>query len=155
MLYNFGYVLDGKLAGSACPGMSGDLRADMREAKRHGISAVVTLTESSLETEILESEGMAFLHIPVEDYQPPSLGQIETFVRFAREHLAQERGGVMVHCMAGRGRAGTMLACFLVAEGWPSASAIRHIRQSRPGSIESLAQEEMIEIWERHLLMDE
>ncbi len=154
MLYNFGYVLEGKLAGCGYPGRGGDLRADLREAKHRGISAVVTLTESPLDAEILESEGMTFLHIPVEDYEPPSLGQIQEFVDFTRGHLAHSSGAVMVHCMMGRGRTGTMLACFLVAEGWSAESAVRRVRQSRPASIESLAQEEMIVIWERHLLMD-
>ncbi|MCB9639651.1 MAG: dual specificity protein phosphatase family protein [Myxococcales bacterium] len=154
MLYNFGYVLEKKLAGSAYPGMSGDLRADLREAKQRGISAVVTLTETPLEQDILLAEGMEFLHLPIGDYQPPSLSQIEDFVRFVRGHLATSRGAVLVHCMAGRGRAGTMLACFLVAEGWPAELAIRHVRESRPGSIETLAQEEVIEIWERHLAVD-
>ena len=151
MLYNFGYVLDGELAGSACPGMGGDLRADIREAKQRGIGAIATLTEYALDEDILREEGMFFLHLPIGDYQPPSLLQIEQFVGFAQASLEQKRGGVLVHCMAGRGRAGTMLACYLVAQGWPAQSAIAHIRLLRPGSIETLAQEEVIHIWERHL----
>jgi atypical dual specificity phosphatase len=51
----------------------------------------------------------------------------------------------MVHCLAGLGRTGTLLACYLVKHQKMLADdAIQKIREERPGSIQSFPQEEMI-----------
>ncbi|MHC4885453.1 MAG: phosphatase domain-containing protein, partial [Planctomycetota bacterium] len=46
----------------------------------------------------------------------------------------------VAHCGTGIGRTGTMLACYLVAQGRSADAAIRELRRSRPGSIETRAQ---------------
>ncbi len=52
---------------------------------------------------------------------------------------------VMVHCLAGLGRTGTMLACYLIKHQKMSADeAIQKVREERPGSIQSYPQEEII-----------
>ena len=52
--------------------------------------------------------------------------------------------GVLVHCFAGLGRTGTILACFLVAQGMDAAEAIAHVRTRRPGSVEVYSQEFLV-----------
>ena len=52
---------------------------------------------------------------------------------------------VGVHCELGRGRTGTMLACYLVArEGYSGDKAISETRARRKGSIETPQQEQAI-----------
>ena len=52
---------------------------------------------------------------------------------------------VMVHCLAGMGRTGTILACYLIKYQKMSAdNAIQKVREERPGSIQSFPQEEII-----------
>jgi len=59
---------------------------------------------------------------------------------------------VMVHCLAGMGRTGTLLACYLVKYQKMSADdAIQKVRKERPGSIQSYPQEEMIFQFEKSL----
>ena len=53
--------------------------------------------------------------------------------------------GVAVHCQAGKGRTGTVLAGYFVIEGVSAAEAIKKIRSLRPGSIETNEQERAIE----------
>jgi atypical dual specificity phosphatase len=58
-----------------------------------------------------------------------------------------------VHCLAGLGRTGTILACYLINyEKMSAVDAIQHVREKRYGSIQSLVQEEMIFQYENFLL---
>ena len=58
--------------------------------------------------------------------------------------------GVAVHCAAGKGRTGTVLAAYLVTQGMTAGEAIRKVRELRPGSVETYEQEQMIREWERN-----
>ena len=51
----------------------------------------------------------------------------------------------MVHCLAGLGRTGTLLACYLIKyESMSADDAVQKVRKERPGSIQSFSQEELI-----------
>lgn len=52
---------------------------------------------------------------------------------------------VVVHCMGGLGRAGTVAACCGVACGLEPQAAIALVRETRPGAVERLCQERWIE----------
>ena len=55
----------------------------------------------------------------------------------------------MVHCLGGHGRTGTMLACYMVKYmGRTATEAIEEIRNTRPGSVETEEQEELIAEYE-------
>lgn len=144
MLDNFSFLLAGKLAGSAEPGSWGDLREDLETARTQGIGAVVTLTERPLPRRDLERLRLSYLHLPIIDYSPPSLAQIRDFVEFV-DHAER---AVLVHCRAGIGRTGTMLAAYLIAKGQSADEAIATVRRQRPGSIETREQEAILHAWE-------
>lgn len=150
MIHNFSYIVDGVLAGSAHPGLGGMAPETAEELHRLGIGAVVSLDEYGLADALLAEYGLKYLHIPVNDFDPPTLEQADEFVRFVRASAAEQRP-VLAHCFAGMGRTGTMLACYLVAEGQPAGEAVRTVRARRPGSIESRSQEEFIGQYEGHI----
>jgi atypical dual specificity phosphatase len=58
---------------------------------------------------------------------------------------------VVVHCLAGLGRTGTILACYLVSMEMPANNAIIVIREWRPGSIETSEQEAVVYEYERFI----
>ncbi|MDR1536233.1 MAG: dual specificity protein phosphatase family protein [Planctomycetota bacterium] len=141
---NFSFVIPGKLAGCARPGRAfGNLRSDLSGLARRGIGALVTLTPEALDPVVLRESGLESLHLPIQDFQAPTPGQIREFVAFVDSRL--ERGlAVAVHCGAGFGRTGTMLACYLVSRGATPEEAIRTVRRERPGSVETAEQERTV-----------
>lgn len=79
---------------------------------------------------------MIFDHRPVPDGPPPSLAQFLAFLGFVRAQQELHRA-VAVHCAAGIGRTGTMLAGWLIANGAGAETAVKCIRAMRRGAIET------------------
>ena len=141
---NFSFVLPGKLAGMAKP--PDDMKPllkTLKELEGVGIRAVVSLTENSPAPDAFRQAGFRHLHAPVRDFMPPSADQALDVILFVRSCWAEGRG-VAIHCAAGYGRTGTMLACVLTSEGRSAREAIDEIRRLRPGSIETLGQESAV-----------
>lgn len=121
---------------------------DFEFLRELGIDAIVSLTEYPLQKAFIEEFGFEYKHVPVEDLTAPSLEQIDEFVRFATKVCGAGKK-LVVHCGAGIGRTGTMLACYLVYKGYSARRAIEEVRRKRPGSIETHEQEEIIALYEK------
>ena len=140
---NFSFVIPQRLAGMCHPGHGKQLEESLSFLKSKGITAIVTLTERSLSQRILQRHGFQHIHIPISDFSCPSLAQITTFVEFVESIISKDEA-VAVHCQAGIGRTGTMLACYLVKDGYAPEESLFQIRNLRPGSVETKPQENII-----------
>ncbi len=69
------------------------------------------------------SPGMSAIHIPVVDNVPPTERQVEQFLA-----AVTEPGPAYVHCEAGVGRTGVMVACYRIASGWSPREALAEAR---------------------------
>jgi atypical dual specificity phosphatase len=137
----FSWVVEGEIAGMARP----DFRSEAiwTWLAEQNIGLVVSLTHNAPDQGELAANGLELLHLPVPDFTPPSKETIDDFLKHARFYR-HEGKGIVVHCGAGIGRTGTMIACYLVDKGFEPAEAIKLVREARPGSIETIEQERAV-----------
>jgi atypical dual specificity phosphatase len=150
MLENWGWLIENKLAGSALPGGSGKEEEDLLFLQKQGIRAIVSLCHRVPHPELLQKYQMMHKHIIIPDFSAPTPEQIDKGVLFIEKRIAHSEP-VVVHCRAGYGRTGTLLACYLVHRGMPAPQAISEVRRARPGSVEIREQERAIHEYARRL----
>ncbi len=128
----FTWVVEGSIAACRYPRTEADLRA----LADRGIAVLLNLHEEAHDAGLLARCGLSEVHVPVRDFTAPTPEQIDTGVGAIRGAVGQGRA-IAVHCGAGLGRTGTMLACYLVSTGMSADAAIERVRAIRPGSIET------------------
>lgn len=142
-MQGFSWIEEGQLAAMARPGRQRPLDEDLAFLQSAGVSILVSLTEESVSKEALARYGIVGLHLPVEDFTPPTLEQMDRFLKQVEEARVEGRA-VGIHCTAGKGRTGTMLAAYLVTRGLSATEAVAEIRRLRPGSVETPEQEDRV-----------
>jgi atypical dual specificity phosphatase len=147
---NFSWVIEKKLAGS---GMPVNL-PQLSWVAKSGIRSVITVRESPLPTSWLgdTSQKLEYMHLKVDDFCAPSLESLDSTVRYIGQHIDEEKP-VLVHCAAGKGRTGTILAAYIMKQdsNLSSLEAIKKIRDLRPGSVQSEEQIAALQGFEMHL----
>jgi atypical dual specificity phosphatase len=123
---------------------------DLGWLRRNGIDVLVSLTENPLPRQWTNDAGLLAVNVPVPDMAAPTDRQLDHLVATIRKANASGMG-VAVHCAAGLGRTGTVLAAYFVANGLPAREALIKVRDLRPGSVETAEQERAIERYARRL----
>lgn len=126
------WIVEGKLYACRYPRTA----KDWDTLVRHRVTTVINLhAEPHLST-----RGIAQEHMYVPNFCAPSVSHVEHVLAI----LNDPNQVVAIHCLAGLGRTGTMAACYLVSQGMTAQQAMDHVRQCRPGSIESRVQEQFV-----------
>jgi atypical dual specificity phosphatase len=129
----FTWVDEGSLSASGLPSSE----KQVAWLARSGVKTILTLTEAPLPKEWLERNGIKGVHVSMNDHQGPDVNKLKEAVAMIKSELKSGRP-VHVHCLAGKGRTGTVLAVFLTeSRGLSMKEAVQYLRRVRPGSVES------------------
>jgi ADP-ribosyl-[dinitrogen reductase] hydrolase len=145
-----------KQRGASSGDWNRDLAADLETIKSSGAKALVTLMESDELTavsvpltELAEktaSFGLEWHHLPIRDVDVPDerFEDLWTYSGVRLRNLLVNGEKVVIHCLGGLGRTGTVAGRLLVEFGVTPGDAIKAIRSARAGTIETRKQEEYV-----------
>jgi atypical dual specificity phosphatase len=143
--YSFSWIEKPQLAALGRP----ESLEDMEWLRRQGIDLLISLTEDPPFSRWVNEAGLLLVHVPVVDMQAPTQAQLTRCLSsIAKAH--EKHMGVAVHCGAGLGRTGVVLACYFVSGGVSAEDAIARIRRLRPGSIETEEQADAVREFARN-----
>lgn len=136
---HFKWILPGRLAGMGKPGLMGDIDQDLTAIATAGISHLVSLTKELFPGNTLRPYGISGRHFPITDMSVPAIGTTASLCRDIKRQM-ENGNGVALHCHAGLGRTGTILASVLVWLGRSPEDAVKEIRAIGKGYIQNKAQ---------------
>jgi len=141
----FSWVIENKLAGSGIPTSIDEVQWMIEQ----GVKSIVTIREEPLADNWIKD--VNYLHVMSNDMGVPEFNDLTHAVDFIHRRITNNEP-VLVHCLAGMGRTGVVLACYLVKyQNMSADEATQKIREERPGSIQSYSQEEIIFRFEKSL----
>jgi atypical dual specificity phosphatase len=143
--HGFSWIKRPLLAAMARPSSA----EDFDWLRAHGIQVLLSLTEEPPRRDWVNDAGLMVFHVPIVDMEAPTQEQLDRCLS-AIERAHEQKMGVVVHCTAGLGRSGTILAAWFVRQGLSAEKAIARIRRLRPGSVETEEQERAVEEFARN-----
>jgi atypical dual specificity phosphatase len=143
----FLWLFPGQLAGTPWPGIVHGPRYDLEALRSVGVTRLISLTEEPFSPVLASDFGISCLASPMPDMHPPTIEQALDLCRAIDAALAAGEV-IAVHCRAGLGRTGTVLAAYWLWRGCGAIGALKaleHVRRIEPGWVQSLAQVKFLE----------
>jgi len=89
-------------------------------------------------------QGFEVLNFPIIDFGVPDLDELREVISKLLSYT-QSGGNVAVHCHAGIGRTGMLLACLAkIGMGYAAEESIQWVRSYIPGAVEMKVQEDLV-----------
>jgi atypical dual specificity phosphatase len=146
----FHWILPGQLGGMQRPGLLQPLAEDLEGLQHLGCQVLVNLTHRPPQLEELAALGIESHHVPIQDMSVPGFATAD---RLCAQISAWVDAGrpTVVHCKAGLGRTGTILACTLVWRGENAVRAVNRVRAVNPAYIQTDDQLAFVSRFAHHL----
>ncbi|MCK5903139.1 MAG: ATP-binding cassette domain-containing protein [Cocleimonas sp.] len=146
----FLWLKKGQLAGTPRPGLLHDIEYDLMALKRVGVTHLVSLTLRPLDADLCQKHQIDLISSPIVDMQAPSEKQALALNQHIATLLKQQKT-IAIHCRAGLGRTGTLLASQLIYEGDSALSALETTRNIERRWVQSEAQVDFLSGYEQFL----
>jgi protein tyrosine/serine phosphatase len=110
----------------------------LRELKAFGVSLILDLREDGSrelhEKQEVEKLGMRYEHIPLSGYSAPSRQNIARALKLLLDGSSAK---IYVHCLRGKDRTGTVIACYRIQhDGWNNQRALAEAKSYGMSSLE-------------------
>uniref|UniRef100_A0A7C1T4J0 Phosphatase n=1 Tax=Agrobacterium albertimagni TaxID=147266 RepID=A0A7C1T4J0_9HYPH len=137
----------GGIAMMQCPGRAGNLVDEVDALKATGIDLVLSLIQDTEYPDLaafavaMDVNRLEWVRMPLAPGGVP--GNVDEWPDIRAKLVGSIASGsvVAIHCWGGLGRTGVVAADLLMAFGFTAEEAISHVREVRPGTIESQEQE--------------
>lgn len=149
---SFHWALPGLLAGASQPGLLQAIELDLEYLRQQGVRHIVSMTEDPLALPS-DADDFTCLHFPVLDMGIPQPRKAAEACVWIADRLDSGQP-VLVHCRAGMGRTGLLLACFLVWRGESAGRAVVRVRSLSNGYIQTKAQEDFISSFQNFIAIE-
>ena len=126
----FAWLLPGQLAGTPWPGLLRDVEHDLADLQHVGVSRLVNLTEESMDGTAPDRYGIQLHTLPIPDMGAPSATAAANLC-VDIDRWIQAGDVVALHCRAGLGRTGTLLAAYWLWRGHGSRTAVEAVDRIR------------------------
>ena len=153
----------GKIFLTCFPGRNGDkisfeediFLEELLNFSSQNCSTIVTLVEDKEIENLCDkknfvrsiyAKNLKWIHMPIEDLKAPDRPfneKWETTKVLLKNDLIEGKN-IVIHCMGGKGRSGTIAAILLIEFGEDNKKAIEIVREKRKGAIETEEQEKFI-----------
>jgi ADP-ribosyl-[dinitrogen reductase] hydrolase len=157
----------GQIGMMHCPGRCGgpygqrELAADIAVITAWGADVVLSLNQSDEFARLgvpafeatLARQSFRWVHAPIPDFSTPGPEFAHAWATAGPliASTLRDGGKVAVHCAAGLGRTGTLVAKLLIDLGADPDDAVARVRKARPGTIETERQAHFVRVAPRLL----
>jgi len=92
--------------------------------------------------------GIEHLNIGIPDFTAPTLPQLKRIISFINA-MNDKFKPVLVHCYAGIGRTGTVVAAYLICHDYDVEGALNKVRARIPGAVQTTDQEHILHVYKQ------
>lgn len=122
----YAWLLPGQLAGTPWPGILRKTEEDLDDLRHVGVTRLVNLTEEPFDAALAKLFGITCSHLPIVDMHAPTVVEASSLCADLDQWIASGEI-VALHCRAGLGRTGTLLAAYWLWRGNGERSALESV----------------------------
>lgn len=146
----FLWLINGQLAGTPLPGVFFDIDYDLKALQRVGVTLLISTTLQTVDPQRLKKYNIKGKAFPIKDMGVPELEDAINICRYIDEKIIANEV-IAVHCRAGLGRTGTILALYQIWKNNDALGALEMVRNIEPRWVQSTLQVEFLEQFSKYI----